>query len=481
MIFISAQPDGIYFIWQLELQLRNFLSLGIPKDKIHVLIAFNKDLGLDARFKKFISNNAHLASFFIYEDMRIDPKYLSSVRPHILKQHFEILPSLENETLFYHDSDILLSRIPNIGSDVIINDISYVSDTRSYLNVNYIRDVGSEQLLNDMLKIVGLSKEILENRNDQTGGAQYIIKGITSSFWEKVEIDSEKLYVLMNDYNTKIWETEFKSKKEFRSAKGGIQAWCADMWALLWNLWLIDRKVKIHKEMDFSLPYDKIDEWKNKAILHYSGKINDKSLYFDKFEYYNYLPWYDNSLKSIPDNNCSFEIVNQITQRRQELDKARPIFSHILLLLKTDVLDDNCFRVCEINKTYIQKYYNISICIISSKTNPKEDTIDNYNLFLIMPYNLLLGVEDLKEILLKVNPNNIIMIDKKYIVDSLFSEAFLKMLDIDLLILNKGKFNQISQGNDLLILDREYMKQYFNEPNFNMKSHLKFKEGYLLT
>ena len=29
MIFISAKPDTIYFIWQLELQLRNFNSLDI--------------------------------------------------------------------------------------------------------------------------------------------------------------------------------------------------------------------------------------------------------------------------------------------------------------------------------------------------------------------------------------------------------------------------------------------------------------------
>ena len=33
MIYISAQPDNPYFLWQLQLQIYNFKSQKIPKDQ----------------------------------------------------------------------------------------------------------------------------------------------------------------------------------------------------------------------------------------------------------------------------------------------------------------------------------------------------------------------------------------------------------------------------------------------------------------
>lgn len=223
MIYISAQPDQIYFIWQLEIQLRNLHSLGIAKEDIQVLVSYHKDKGLNTQFQEFIEVNNHLANFYTYPDLRVEPKYTSSIRPNILKQHFKKYPALEQETLFYHDSDILFSRIPHID-DVEKTTSCYVSDTRNYLDVSYIRRTGSEKLLDDMLNIVGLTKEKVEKEDSHTGGAQYILKGITSDFWGKVEKDAESLFVLMKNDNQQLWEKEYPDKKEFRSKKRGIQA-----------------------------------------------------------------------------------------------------------------------------------------------------------------------------------------------------------------------------------------------------------------
>ncbi|MFZ4260630.1 hypothetical protein ACFRAE_01210 [Sphingobacterium sp. HJSM2_6] len=198
MIYLSAQPDTTYFIWQLEIQLRNFNSLGISKEKIQVLVAYNKDLGLNPAFQSFINENNHLANFYTYIDEREKPKYTSSVRPNILSQHFKLFPRLSQEVIMYHDSDVLFSRKPQI--DHLYEDlVCYVSDTRNYLDINYIRQTASEDLLDEMLKIVGLAKEKLIAENEQTGGAQYILKGITCEFWNKVERDSEELYVRMKE------------------------------------------------------------------------------------------------------------------------------------------------------------------------------------------------------------------------------------------------------------------------------------------
>src|SRR5690606_18487076 len=120
MIFLSAQPDQTYFIWQLEIQLRNFHNLGVPKEQIQVLASYQDEVGLNPNFQKFMDGSSHLANFYIYTDLRKNPKYTSSIRPNILKQHFEKHPHLEKETLFYHDSDILFSRIPQIPEVAMI-------------------------------------------------------------------------------------------------------------------------------------------------------------------------------------------------------------------------------------------------------------------------------------------------------------------------------------------------------------------------
>jgi len=212
MIYLSAQPDTTYFTWQLEIQLRNLNSLGVTKDKIHVLVAYNKVLGLNPSFQNFINENIHLANFFTYIDEREEPKYTSSVRPNILSQHFKLYPELSQEVIMYHDSDILFSRIPQINN-LYEDEVCYVSDTRNYLDINYIRATSNENLLDEMLGIVGLTKEKLIQENEETGGAQYILKGITADFWEKVEVDSENLYVAMTDFNRKLWEKEYPEKK----------------------------------------------------------------------------------------------------------------------------------------------------------------------------------------------------------------------------------------------------------------------------
>lgn len=78
MIFLSAQPDETYFLWQLQLQLFNFEQLGISPDQIHVLVGFDPKIGLNPKFKKMIRENKQ-ACFFVYPDCRIKKKYPSSI------------------------------------------------------------------------------------------------------------------------------------------------------------------------------------------------------------------------------------------------------------------------------------------------------------------------------------------------------------------------------------------------------------------
>ena len=454
MIYLSAQPDQIYFIWQLEIQLRNFNQLGIEKENIHVIFAYNSYHGLNPAVNDFIKNNAHLAAFFSYPDCRKKSNYKSTIRPHVLKQHFAKNPKLESSTIFYHDSDILLSRIPNID-DVEFNDICYVSDTSNYLDCNYLRSVVSEEFLDEMLKTVGLRKDVLDRFDKNTGGAQYIVKGIDFDFWSKIENDSENLYNLMTQYNEKQWAEKYKERKNLRSKHHGIQAWCSDMWALLWNLWAMGKKVEIHPEMDFSWPYSPIEDWSRFAIQHYSGNVENKDLHFKKTEYDNYFPWYDNSLNNIPDTNCSYEIVKAIKSRRLELDQTRTIYLKRMILFYTEKIDENAVRNYFIYKSFVLKNIKIDLGLLSKEV-PKENTYDidvfftetfessdfkDYRI-VIIPLQYIISIDQLEKILISEEQFSHFKSYSSYSLDLLFTEAFSKILDFNLLEENKGKFSQ---------------------------------------
>ncbi|WP_270087400.1 hypothetical protein [Sphingobacterium sp. SYP-B4668] len=443
MLYISAQPDQLYFIWQLEIQLRNLFSLGILKENIQVIVGYHKENGINPLFQKFIDDNKHLAQFYTYPDLRKNSRYTSSIRPNILKQHFKKFPLLSTRTVMYHDSDILFSRIPKIDN-VEKNDICYVSDTRSYLDMRYIRRTASEELLDEMLKIVGISKAKVVQEDEQTGGAQYVLKGITAPFWEKVERDSENLYVAMTAYNLKIWENTYPWNKEYRSQKRGIQAWCADMWAVLWNLWLCGKKVEIHNELIFSWPISPIEHWDVFSIQHYSGNIENKMKDFKKNEYINYFPWYDEQLNSIPDSTCSFKIVEIIKNRRQELDGMRKKYSKMEVLLYCDEQEQITNTG---SKSFIQKNFDIDVgyCLHPTDNETNSDgMLFNHDRMLFIPADIVLSNDTLENIFDTIQLSDadwVYPLTDLHKVDALFTETFSKVLDISLLEMNVGKMN----------------------------------------
>jgi len=457
IIFISAQPDETFFIWQLEIQLRNFRSLGIKKDKIHVLVAFNVERGLSKEFKSFIREYNRFACFFAYADLRKSSKYKSSIRPHILKRHFETYKRLEKETFFYHDSDILLSQIPFAGID-ISSSICYVSDTREYLDINYILESSSVELFDEMLKSVGIDKQLVVSNDNDTGGAQYLLNGISSCFWDKVEKDAEGLYCLMHNYNSTRWEMDYAQNKILKTQYHGIQEWCADMWSVYWNLLLFGRTVKIHSEMEFSWAESPIEKWHKNNILHYTGNVKDPFKYFDKTRYLNFPPWYDDDLLKIPDETCSYIVVNEIRLRRAELDRERQIFSKCCIILYANKeMDLSSLAIFDIVKKYICKYLNLDIFFLENFENSnlkilnneysdfeevKKENLSNYTDFLILPFLMVVNTAFIKEVFSKKRKEGIykIFFLRQFLVHSRFVTIFEKILDIELFSVNDGKF-----------------------------------------
>lgn len=284
--YICVQPRILYYAWQVEVMINNFIKQGINPNNIDILVACNPD-DLTSTEKNIeiwnkLAEHYNSVRFFFYQDTRKKPiNYISSVRPNILKQHFNKFPELEKEAIFYHDCDILFTRKPDF-TKFLNDDIWYLSDTNSYINCDYILSKGKD-VYDRMCEIVGMHPAIPKLMRSDSGGAQYILKNVNHDYWQKVEDDCENLYKEISIINSQ--------KKKENEHYHELQIWCADMWAVLWNGWLLGYKTKIVPEMDFSWGTDPISRWEEKPIYHNAGITCSCEGQFYKPNYREKLPY----------------------------------------------------------------------------------------------------------------------------------------------------------------------------------------------
>ena len=291
--------------------INNFIKHGINPNNIDILVAWNpNDLttSVQANIDAWNKLAAHYnqVRFFFYQDTREQPiHYISSVRPNILKQHFKAHPQLESEAIFYHDCDVVFTKPPN-WNQFLNDDVWYLSNTNSYINYNYIKSK-EHGVYEKMCEIVGIDPIIPKLMNSHSGGAQYILKNINADYWEKVERDSEQLFYQITQLNNQIKST----KPDYHE----LQIWCADMWAVLWNGWLLGNETKVVPEMDFSWATDNKTRWEETTIFHNAGVVGEGK-YFYKGIYQNILPY--NIEDTFDEQFCSKLYFNEIKETSQK-------------------------------------------------------------------------------------------------------------------------------------------------------------------
>ena len=298
MRYICAQPGELYFCWQIDVMIHSFINVGIEQKKIDIIFSdFKKDIEYYLELKyKYPEVNFH-----IYPDTRKDIKYVSSIRPHILKKHFKKHWWKYRGTFLYHDCDIVLTKPLELGTKISGCDpYNYLSNTKSYIGYEYILSKGKD-VLDLMCEIADINKELLKINQDNSGGAQYLLKDINAEFWEKVETDSENLYYNVFRLNNK----KKKQNKEYHP----LQIWCADMWALLWNLWKEHKPTKIIKELDFVWPNEPYESIQTKSIIHNAGVTNNENKMFYKRDYVSRLP---NLNLYVDENKASYFYYNTV-------------------------------------------------------------------------------------------------------------------------------------------------------------------------
>lgn len=272
--FVCSQPDDVYYTWQVHLWLESLKKLG-HSDKAIVLVYTPSFREYNGKWEKIVELYPEAQFAFYKDEGDVSSQlgtYIPVLRPFSLMKYFQEHPEMMTKAVFYCDCDILFTDKFNID-DYINDEICYLSDTNSYINASYfdskIKDVLPEKLeeyktrdvLAEITSLIGINREIAEANNLNSGGAQYFLKNVDSAFWYKVMNDC----IIIRKYLQHI------NKQFFVSEDKGFQSWCADMWAVLWNLWLRDIETKNISEMDFSWASDPIEKVEKLGMFHNAG------------------------------------------------------------------------------------------------------------------------------------------------------------------------------------------------------------------
>ena len=271
-------PDDTYYLWQVHAWMENLKELGLS-DKAVSLVFTPKNRQKNTKWDELAKLYPE-AEFKFYTDLNgLDPLlkiYIPVLRPYCLMRYFRETPDMVSKAVFYCDCDVQFTDGFDL-SEFLEDDINYLSDTNSYINASYfdskLKDVLPEKLeeyktrdvLAEVTSLVGINREICEANNNHSGGAQYLLKNIDGAFWEKVIGDCINIRRYLQNINRAF----------FKDENAGFQSWCADMWAVLWNIWMREQETKVIKELDFAWAPDPIEKLKTHSIFHNAGITGD--------------------------------------------------------------------------------------------------------------------------------------------------------------------------------------------------------------
>lgn len=289
MIFLSCQPNDVYFQWQIEVQITNFRKFNIS-DKMHILVWYKKetenikrDNKTGKEVKRFltttdlepwkkIQKKYPEVKIFFYEDEGVDLwLYIPQLRPHTIKKHFKAHPELEKEVIFYHDSDIIFNYLPDF-QQLVGDDVNWQSNTSHYLDYDYLLrkekqgNIPEHEAIGKLAEIGRITVDTIQSYTGKTGGAQYLLKNVDSDFWADVEricleIRKAFSYSVPGSIN----------KRYFPNEATGYQSWCADMWAVNFALWSRGKVTDVTPQLDFSWATDTAKTFLEKPIFHNAG------------------------------------------------------------------------------------------------------------------------------------------------------------------------------------------------------------------
>ena len=274
--YVCVQPDDQYYTWQVHMWLESLRNRG-ESDKAIVLIFTPSFREPNKKWDQIVALYPESEFHFYKDEHQVSQLlgiYIPVLRPYTLWRHWKEHPDLSDKAIFYCDSDVLFTQHFNVDK-YIDDDVCYLSDTHSYISASYfdskVKDVLPEKLeeyktrdiLAEIGSVIGISREEAVEKDKDSGGAQYLLKNIDAAFWNKAINDC----IVIRSYLQKV------NKEYFENENKGFQSWCADMWAVLWNLWVKEKEVKVIDEMGFSWAPDPITKLETHPLFHNAGIV----------------------------------------------------------------------------------------------------------------------------------------------------------------------------------------------------------------
>jgi len=272
--FVQACPSDLYYTWQVHLWLESLRNIGHSDKAISVIFT---PTGRENRDKwKQIEDLYPESEFHYYTDEdnlnQLLGIYIPVLRPYVLWKHFKANPELSEKAIFYCDSDILFTKDFNLDK-FLDDDVNYLSDTNSYINATYfdskvhqvlpekLEEYKTRDILEEITSVIGIDRATCEANNLHSGGAQYLLKNVDGEFWSKVMNDC----ILIRTYLQKV------NREFYKDENTGYQSWCADMWAVLWNIWFRGQETKVVPELAFAWATDPLSKLDSHTIFHNAG------------------------------------------------------------------------------------------------------------------------------------------------------------------------------------------------------------------
>lgn len=251
MKFLFAQPAKKRFAWELHTVINSLSKLGVDKKDIILLFAKEDDSVL----MEF--NDCKVYS---YEDDRFDKSYIPSIKPYLFYRYLSEDSERENETYVYLDSDTVILDLEAFKVPVT-KSRWYCSDTIGYIGLDYIKSVtNSSRTLEVMTDAIKVPIEWLESIQNNSGGAQWVIKNPRAGYWHDVYVNSIVLYRSIEPLETTL------------------QKWTAEMWAQLWTMYHYGISPKVSNKLSFA--WSTNDSIGKNKIIHNAGVTEDMGLFF---------------------------------------------------------------------------------------------------------------------------------------------------------------------------------------------------------
>lgn len=286
MKYICAQPETLYYRWQIDTMINSFLQNGVSQSDV-IILSDEKTNEFDVLREKYPEVNFHR----YYSPVH---RYSPAIKPYLMYLYFKDHP--EDEQYFYHDCDIVLTKpLAEFEEGV------FMSDTVSYIGYDYIKSKG-QGVLDVLIDTVDIPEEMLVEHKDNSGGAQFVFNTLPADMWRLAFRFSYELYMNLSEYN-------LQNKDEYEGTYP-IQVWTSEMWGTLYAMWHYGYFGKVDSRLDFAWSTQTLDKLTNVSILHNAG-VTDQPNLFKKSRYMTSLPSCD---LTIDESKCSSYYYNKVKE-----------------------------------------------------------------------------------------------------------------------------------------------------------------------